>query len=200
MVGATCLVETRDWYLVFFSFGLLTKQATLLLCHKVVSKIISTSLGSCYRKNESKLLPIIVAQSAVLGNLLLAQTITDTQIWTDNDVWDRWIWLRITVAEIRESFARNYVVNGGLLAVELEISNSLCRIVLVLEEEQRNVIWLTITPLLAFHRIFGAWKKVCSRATADLLFEMPILLRCCSSQREDQSLCRDWDWLVLAHA
>lgn len=31
MVGAICLVETRWPYLVFFSFGLLTKQATLLL-------------------------------------------------------------------------------------------------------------------------------------------------------------------------
>ena len=118
----------------------------------------------------------------MLGNLLLAETITDTQIWTDNDVWDRWIRLRITVAEICESLARNDVLNGGLLAVELQISYSLCRIVLVLEEEQRNVIRLTIPPPLVFYLKFGALYLDYSRATADLLFEMPLLLRCCSSQ------------------
>lgn len=152
------------------------------MCHKVVSQIISTSLRSCYRKDERKLLPIIVAQSAVLGNLLLAETITDTQIWTDNDVWDRWIRLRIAVAEICESLTRNDVLNGGALAVELEIFNSLCRIVLVLEEEQRNVIRLTIPPQLVFQLKSGALNLDCSRATADLLFEMPLLLWCCSSQ------------------
>lgn len=129
------------------------------MCHKVVSEIISTSLRSCYRKDGRKLLPIIVAQSAVLGNLLRAETVTDTQIWTDNDVWDCWIRLRIAVAEICESWARNDVLNGGLLAIELEIFDSLCRIVLILEEEQRNVIRLTIPPPLVFHLISGLLKS-----------------------------------------
>lgn len=82
----------------------------------------------------------------MLGNLFRAETITDTQIWTDNDVWNRWIFLRIAVAEGCLSLARNNVLNGGFLAILIEIPNSFFGIVLILEEEQRNIVRLT-TPL-----------------------------------------------------
>lgn len=100
----------------------------------------------------------------MLGNLLLAETITDTQIWTDNDVWNRWICLRIAVAEVSLSLARNDVLNGGFLAVLIEIPNSFFCIVLILEEEQRNIVRLTTSPPLVSHTKPGL-LECCSRLT-----------------------------------
>ena len=151
MVGATCLVETRRWYLVFFSLGLLTKQATLLLCFPDRQPKWSCVSPTAVRHSERKVLPIIIAQSAVLGNLLRAETITDTQIWTYNDIRNRWICLWIAIPEICEPLTGKNILNGGVLAVLVEVFNSLCRIVLIFEEKQRNVIWLMFPPPLVSH-------------------------------------------------
>lgn len=76
----------------------------------------------------------------MLGNLLRAETITDTQFWTYNDIRNRWICLWIAIPERCEPLAGNNILNGGVLAVLVEVFNSLCRIVLIFEEKQRNVI------------------------------------------------------------
>lgn len=112
----------------------------------------------------------------MLGNLFLTETVADAQIWTNNDVWDRWICLRIAIAKVCLPFAGNDVLNGGLLAVLIEVFDSLLRILLILEKEQRNVIRLASPLLLVSHL-----KSDCSRAAADLQFEMPRLLWCYSS-------------------
>lgn len=91
----------------------------------------------------------MVAQSAVLGNLLLTEAVADAQIGTDDDVRDRWICLRIAVAEVYLSFARYDILNGGRLAVLVEVFDSFFRIFLILEEKQRNVIRLGPMPLVS---------------------------------------------------
>lgn len=84
------------------------------------------------KKYEQNIVPIIVAQSTVLSNLLRTETIADTQVRADDDVRYGWICLRIAIAEVCESLAENNVLNGSLLAILIEVSNGLFRIILIL--------------------------------------------------------------------
>jgi hypothetical protein len=83
---------------------------------------------------------VIIGQSSVLGNLGSVCGIDDTCLWSDNDVWHRWISLGITVSKIGRAIAWNNVVDHQVMTAPVQVVNRSIKIALVFKKDESNVV------------------------------------------------------------